>query len=56
MAVWRYGGMAVWRYGGNSFFYARKQSEGKGKHFIVNVTLFTYLSVLIVWLAFLVFA
>ena len=57
-AVWspfslaQYGGMD-WAY---PFFYARKQSDEVGLRLIANASLFAYLSVLAVWLGFLLFA
>ncbi len=51
-ALTQYGGMD-WAY---PFFFARNQSEEDGRRLIANASLFAYLSVLVVWLGFLLFA
>jgi O-antigen/teichoic acid export membrane protein len=57
-AVWsplsliQYGGMD-WAY---PFFYARKQSEEDGRRLLASASIFAYLSVLVVWFGFLMFA
>lgn len=51
-ALTQYGGMD-WAY---PFFYARKQNDEDGLRLIANASLLAYLSVLVIWLGFLLFA